>query len=118
MLANGKFQYAAAVKLIITDSDGNEHEFWNNQGRVAGVAGRIDPFVVPLPAGCTYVLRVDCDNYWLGAGENSLNRDGGDIRAEFEGREPANPNLDSRGIGLMTYWLGSVGSGRLELETK
>jgi len=65
MLANGKEQYSTAVKLILTDPNGKTYEFHNNIGRHPGIAGRVDPFVVPLAVGCTYILRVDFDNYWF-----------------------------------------------------
>jgi len=64
MLANGKEQYSTAVKLIFTDPNGKSCEFHNNIGRHPGIAGRLDPFIVPLAAGGTYVLRADFDNYW------------------------------------------------------
>lgn len=64
MLANGKEQYSSAVILIFTDPNGKRREFHNNIGRHPGIAGRVDPFIVPLAIGCTYILRTDFDNYW------------------------------------------------------
>jgi len=64
MLANGKEQYSSAVILIFTDPNGKSCEFHNNIGRHPGIAGRMDPFIVPLAVGCTYILRADFDNYW------------------------------------------------------
>ena len=64
MLANGREQYSTSVTLIFTDPNGKSFEFHNNIGRHPGIAGRMDPFIVPLAAGCTYILRADFDNYW------------------------------------------------------
>jgi len=86
MLANGKEQYSTAVKLIFTDPNGKSYEFHNKIGRHPGIAGRIDPFVVPLAVGCTYVLR---------------------------GKAAGFINLDMEGISLMPYWTGTIKSKEL-----
>jgi len=50
MLANGKKQYPEAIILVITDSRGTFHEM-GFAGDPWAIAGRVDPFVLPLPAG-------------------------------------------------------------------
>jgi hypothetical protein len=51
MLVNGRKQYPDTVVLILTDSQGKSQtlEFRGP----AGVAGRVDPLSVPIPAGST-----------------------------------------------------------------
>ncbi|MCK4823160.1 ankyrin repeat domain-containing protein, partial [bacterium] len=108
MLANGKEQYATAVKLIFTDHNGKSYEFRNNIGRHPGIAGRVDPFLVPLAGGCTYALRVDFDNYWLVPVGTSLPKGQYHVAAVFEGKA-----LDFKDTDLYTrdtYWAGVIKS--------
>lgn len=108
MLANGKYQYARAVKLIFTDHNGKSYEFHNNLDRRPGIAGRVDPFLVPLAGGCTYVLRVDFDNYWLVPVGTSLPKGQYHVAAVFEGKA-----LDFKDTNLYTrdtYWAGVIKS--------
>ncbi len=115
MLANGKEQYSTAVKLIFRDSNGKTYEFHNNMGRHGGIAGRVDPFVVPLAVGCTYVLRVDFDNYWYTSRGAPQSLPKGEYRAVavFEGKAANFINLDMKGIRLMSYWTGTIKSKEL-----
>lgn len=113
MLANGKEQYSTGVKLIFTDPNGKTYEFHNNIGRHPGIAGRVDPFVVPLAVGCTYVLRVDFDNYWLVPVGISLPKGQYHVAAIFESKAVVHTNLDMEGISLMLYWTGVIKSEEL-----
>jgi len=113
MLANGKYQYATAVKLIFTDHNGKSYEFHNNLGSHPGIAGRVDPFVVPLGVGCTYVLRVDFDNFWFVPVGISLPKGQYRVAAIFEGKAVDHTNLDMEGISLMPYWTGTIKSKEL-----
>ena len=58
MLANGKVQLPQNISLNVTDAAGQTRKlkFWDR--RYAGVAGRLDDYVVPLPAGSTYMLKL------------------------------------------------------------
>ncbi len=113
MLANGKEQYSTAVKLIFTDANSNTYEFHNNIGRHPGIAGRLDPFVVPLAVGCTYVLRLDFDSYWLVPVGTSLPNGQYRVTAVFDGKFVDHTNLDMEGISLMPYWTGTIKSKEL-----
>lgn len=116
MLANGKEQYSTAVKLIFTDPNGKSYEFHNNIGRHPGIAGRVDPFVVPLAVGCTYALKVDFDNYWFVPVGASLPKGQYRITAIFDGKTADYINLDMEGIALMPYWTGTIKSKELPFE--
>jgi len=111
MLANGKEQYSTAVKLIFTDPNGKTYEFRNNIGRHPGIAGRVDPFLVPLAFGCTYVLRVDFDNYWSISSTGvpvSLPKGQYLVAAIFDGKA-----INFKDTGLYTrdlYWTGVIKS--------
>ena len=116
MLANGKEQYSTAVKLIFTGPNGKNYEFHNNIGRHPGIAGRVDPFVVPLAVGCTYILKVDFDNYWFVPVGASLPKGQYRITAVFDGKTADYINLDVEGMALMPYWTGTIKSKELPFE--
>ncbi len=113
MLANGKEQYSTAVKLIFTDANSNTYEFHNNIGRHPGIAGRLDPFVVPLAVGCSYVLSVNFDNHWFIPIGTSLPKGQYRVTAVFKGKGVVHTNLDMEGISLMPYWTGEIKSKKL-----
>jgi RNA polymerase sigma factor (sigma-70 family) len=119
MLANGKKQYPRALALTLTNARGGVRTLRRTFSRVAG---RLDPFVVPLPAGCRYTLRydladivdVDQDQAVVGVPWTP-----GRHRAalEFVGKAVERDwmNQDSSGLALMPYWTGTVRSGELVL---
>jgi RNA polymerase sigma factor (sigma-70 family) len=114
MLGNGKTQLPTAVRLTLTDATGKMRKF---ERRVGGVAGRVDPFVVPLPAGGRYVLPfapaecIDAD-----APGVPLAPGGYRVAAEFTGEKVGRTNTDSGGLALMPYWTGTLRSGDVNLD--
>jgi hypothetical protein len=81
----------------------------------ASITGRVDPLVVPLPAGAAFSFLVNLKKYaapketiWqldLCPGRYTL-------QAEYRGRgvSQLESNLDMKGIALMRYWAGTVRS--------
>jgi hypothetical protein len=123
MLANGAKQYPWEISLTLTD-------LTDPQGKIhrlklpgpAFIAGRMDPFVLPLPSSASFSISLDLRNCWSkGPGGLDL-RDlkGGPyvLEAQFTGTDfpKENTNLDMRGISLMPYWKGTVVSNRLRFE--
>jgi hypothetical protein len=116
MLANGKKQYADAIHLLLTDAHGKTLPL--ELTGPAYVAGRIDPFVVPLPEGATLTLPIDLEDYSsprqhifklsFAPGQYTLS-------AEYTGAgvSQQTANLDMKGISLMPYWIGTVKSNVL-----
>jgi hypothetical protein len=112
-LANGAKQYPNAVEYTLTIPDGRvlHLEHWEP----AFIAGRVDPLIVPLPAGASFSFLVNLKEYvapkekiWklqLAPGRYSL-------QAEYTGRAvpQSQTNLDVKGIALMPYWIGTVTS--------
>ena len=110
LLGNGKSQHTSALKLIVTYASGKSRELINEPGG-GGIAGRMDPFIVPLPSGCSYVVRVDFDNYAFAPTTDSkpsiLVRSETKITVIFEGKA-----IDDRNAAIpaMPYWTGSIQS--------
>lgn len=119
MLANGKKQYPNAIILNLTDAQGTSRRL---DLKGAGfVAGRLDPFIVPVPVGATFSISVDLDNYWAAASKEFEYKPKPGIYsldAEFTGRgvSQQQANLDVKGIALMPYWTGTVTSNQLRFE--
>jgi hypothetical protein len=119
MLANGRKQYPTALAVVLTDRKGAVRRL-----RLASpvrVAGRVDPFLVPLPAGCRYSLNFDLSK--LTEAAEGLSR----AEAPPPGRYPAavefvgkavtraGTNRDTEGLALMPCWTGTVRSGEVRL---
>jgi hypothetical protein len=110
-LGNGAKQYPMAINLALTTPDGRTLHL--EPMGPGFVAGRIDPLVVPLPAGATYSFLADLKQYWAPKDKIwGFNLPPGryTIQAEYTGRglSQLQANLDMKGIVLMPYWIGTV----------
>ena len=113
MLANGKQQYADAVTLVLTDNQGNTTPLELLDPAIVG--GRIDPLILPLPKGSTFIFPINLADY-ISPKNNSwkvtLIPGKYRISAAYAGvgvsQRRANP--DMQGISLMPYWTGAVRS--------
>lgn len=63
MISNGKVMSPKTVRLLLTDSQGTTRELRYVDRRYAGIAGRVDDFIVTLRAGSVYAIRVSLDHY-------------------------------------------------------
>jgi hypothetical protein len=116
MLANGKRQYPNAVVLSLTDATGTSRQL--NLREPFAVAGRLDPFILPMPVGASFSFSVDLDNYWAAnSGEFGYKLKPGSysIQAQLTGKSVSqqDANLDVKGIALIPYWQGAVSSKQL-----
>ncbi len=119
MLANGKVMFPEAIRLILTDPGGNTRELAFFDRRYPGVAGRVDPFVVPLRAGSTYVLRTSLNQCFIPATSNfdvKLASGRNRIAARFEGQQARSANPDMQGVALLNFWKGTVDSNVVEFD--
>jgi hypothetical protein len=119
MLANGKRQYPNAVALTLTDAQGKSRRL--DLREPAMIAGRVDPFVVPIPVGATFSIPVNLDGYWPAASKEfdyKLKPGTYSLEAQFTGRSVSQQeaNLDVKGIALMPYWTETVTSNQLRFE--
>jgi hypothetical protein len=119
MLANGQKQYPNAVVLILTDAQGKTRGL--SLREPAAVGGRVDPLVLPIPVGATFSIPVDLDKYWAAASKEfdyKLKPGSYSREARFTGKgvSQQEANLDVKGIALMSYWMGTVTSNRLQFE--
>jgi hypothetical protein len=111
MLANGKKQLATAARLTLTGADGKARKF---SRKVGPIAGRVDPFVVPLASGCRYEVRCDLSQFVGGdTGWDSPAAGRYQVAAEFVGEAVTRDVNGDSGPRLMKYWTGTVHSGEV-----
>lgn len=113
MLANGKVHLPEAVRLILTDPDGQSRELHFSDRRYPGVAGRVDDYAVPLRAGSAYTLGLSLKDYWCPkSNEFRLELKPGKygVRAGFTGNKAQYLNSDTKGLELMHFWTGKMES--------
>jgi hypothetical protein len=115
-LANGAKQYPDAVKCTLTTPDGRVLHLESMEPGI--IAGRVDPLIVPLPAGALFSFLVDLNEYaapkekiW----QLAFPRGRYTLQAEYTGRAvpQSQANVDVRGIALMHYWVGTATSAPL-----
>ena len=116
MLANGKRQYPNAVALTLTDAQGKSRRLDLREPGM--IAGRVDPFVVPIPVDATFSIPVNLDRYWPAVSNEfdyKLKPGTYSLEAQFTGRSVSQreANLDVKGIALMPYWTDTVTSNQL-----
>jgi hypothetical protein len=118
-LANGKSHHPAALRLLALRTGKKTRTLLYMKGRLAGVAGRLDPLVVPLPAGSRYTLRCAFDQFADAetGGPIDLPAEGYRIAAELVGqavtKQEVNP--DRQGLALMPFWEGKARSNEVQL---
>ena len=116
MLANGNRQYPQAIFLMIIDAAGKTRRFDLIE---PGIAGRLDPLVVPLSVGATFSIPVNLHKYFAARSlefDYKLKAGTYFIEAQFTGIDASDHNSDMVGVGLMPFWKGTVISNRLQFE--
>ncbi|MBV9242426.1 MAG: hypothetical protein JO314_10495 [Acidobacteria bacterium] len=119
MLANGKAQQPSNISFILTDRFGKTRTA--AFASVFAVAGRVDDYVVPLRAGSAYTLRLSSKHFLLTI-DNAfiaprlLSSGEYTITAQFVGGGAKATNLDTPGMKLMNYWIGTVRSNVLKVD--
>lgn len=118
LIANGNRQYASAVELLLTDPKGKTWKF--PAGDPGSIGGRVDPFILPLPGGAkfSFPLNLDVDRAFRAVTADAKLAGTCTIKARFsgEGVSHSEANLDSKGVALMPYWIGSVESNEVRFE--
>jgi RNA polymerase sigma factor (sigma-70 family) len=114
-LANGKTHHPAALRLLVSSNGDKMRTLTYSNG---GVAGRLDPFVVPLPIGSCYTLRCSLDHFVdLESGERvDLAAKNYRITAELIGQRVTKVNSDFQGFTLMPFWQGTVRSNEVKTQ--
>lgn len=119
MVGNGRGQFTAQLTLILTDQTGRQIRLENNFGHLPGIAGRLDPMLVPLPVGCSYIVPVDFDRYWFLNGvvpQDWLPAGDYSVVAGLWGENPPK-DFQHDMIPSLPYWVGVVKSGTVMVSS-
>jgi len=114
MLGNGKVQEPGAIRLILTEPNGQTREFQCSNVRAIG--GRVDDFLAALPVGATYILKLNLNQYCCSTPGVKLAAGRYRIAAQYKGMGAQYVNLDTPGIRLLNFWTGSLQTNPLEFE--
>jgi hypothetical protein len=121
-LANGAKYLVVDMTLQITSSDGKVHGgqyHYYPSHYPSGIAGRVDDWIVPLPAGASYTLAFEPADFLVGPGKGRLKAlPQGRLSLRLPIRSPtATPNSDVVGLKLYRVWTGNTALTSNELAT-
>ena len=82
---------------------------------VAAIAGRIDPWLITLPAGASYSVAVPARNFLPGPRlvEESFSAPA-ELQLQLTTQETGEPNPDLSGLRFIRVWIGTLVSDRLQ----
>jgi hypothetical protein len=120
-LNNGRSHHPDAFDLIVTAPGKQPRRLIYFDG-LGGVAGRVDPLVVPLPVGASYTLRFPFDSFVTPVELKPLDMTATDyqIAVVLTGRSVTDHdvNLDTKGQVLMACWEGKARSNQLQVKSR
>lgn len=112
--ANDKWLCPDRIELLMTRPDGKAYRSDSSLGcnPSGGMAGRMDPFIIPLAAGASYSLPV-LNLQRAPAGRYS-------VKARYTGVPISSRscNLDMQGLALIHYWTGAVDSNTITADIR
>jgi len=120
MFGNGRNQYASAIALEFKDESGKIYRGIPAHPPGAGIGGRLEPLIVPLPAGASIKLPLYIGDCGLNT-DGKFERFGPDpkksysVIAIFSGKPiaNANPSVDYSSLPL---WVGTASSNSVPLD--
>ena len=113
VLANGSKYLVEDMTMQVTTDSGRlvEHYKYNPRHYPAGIAGRADDWIVPLPVGASYSLTLTAADFLVGATYERRDSFPPDallsLRLAIRG-PTERPNLDVTGLRLFRVWKGSA----------
>jgi hypothetical protein len=117
LLANGKMQFPQAISLSVVDATGKTLPLGSL--KPGYIAGRVDPYILPLPAGGLFSFSVELKDYVAGLPKDNGNN--GHLRPgaySFVARF-ASQGVKDEGVSgdarLMPLWAGAVTSNQLKI---
>jgi hypothetical protein len=123
----GQRMFPEAITLLVTDSRGRTS--WLHYHEPVKLGARIDDYIVALRPRASYVLRVSLAQYrspFTGEGRDIPPVEGPldpklspgfySVQATFGGQPARSGNSDMQGLGVMTFWTGTVSSNVLRFS--
>jgi len=119
-LANGKVYLATNFRVHVSRGQGQENEeFRFVNPRYAAIAGRVDPWVVPLPRGSSYTLTLPASHFMSKTSFKPLDvtNAGLEMRMVFDSTPIAERSGDLAGLRLLKVWTGRIASAAVRGTT-
>ena len=117
LLGNGKRQFPGALAIECRDAGGRRFVL---SPEPPFVAGRVDPMLLPLPAGASWTLPLDIGKLPVREPRDvpSLPPGRYEAQAVLEGKRVSREetNADTPGLSTMACWTGTVRSAALAVE--
>jgi hypothetical protein len=118
-LNNGRSHHPDSLELIAKASGEAPHRLIYFDGR-GGIAGRVDPFLVPLPAGASYTLRCPFNHFVDPQSLRPIDLKARDYRisASLTGKPVTRDdvNLDTLGQTMSPCWEGTIHSNEVRVS--
>jgi len=115
-LNNGRSHHPDSLELIARAGGEAPRRLIYFDGR-GGIGGRVDPFVVPLPAGASYTLRCPVKNFVDPGSLRPIDVKARDYRiaASLTGKPVTEKdvNLDTLGQTMIPCWQGTIHSNEV-----
>lgn len=119
MLANGKVMWPDAIRLEVTDSGGAVTTLRFFDRRYPVIGGRMDDYLVALRGSSRIGVVTTLADYALvttSEPQTRLSAGRYRVRALLDATAASSLNLDTPGIALLNFWLGSLESGSSDLQ--
>jgi hypothetical protein len=111
ILGNDKTYLLQRVELTVRRTGAPDERLTYVDPSVAGIAGRVDPWLVALPAGASYSISVPARHFVSlpdhapGEFANAVK-----VQAQLTTHDMDNPNLDMQGLKFVKVWVGTLTS--------
>lgn len=113
-LANGRWYEPASLTIELTRTGRSEPEDLVYLG-MRGIAGRIDPWIVTLPARAAFMLTLRSGDF-VSTTQPTPSANPEALAIRLTGRPIISTSLDMPGLNLWSVWIGTTRSNRLQLS--
>lgn len=119
-LGNGSVYLAQALSIevrFVGTSSSSTFIYFNRDHAL--VAGRQDPWILPLPARSEFSLTIRSEDFWLTDLNKPLSdmRDIAEINAHLTAGKIVDVSLDMPGVALTRVWIGEAQSSALPVPS-
>ena len=123
-LANGKFHSPTKIRLKLVDTDNNIWDLEFSDKRYAGIAGRVDEYLVFLRKNSSYSIKLGLDEFWCPNKNQEFHvlKSKGFVKGTFQISATFGGAgfIHKKSIGEMIhyYWIGNLESNTCVFNVK
>jgi len=109
ILGNDRTYVVGPLRFMLQRPGAGDDSVEFSDPPIAGVAGRLDPWLIPLPAGASYAVMLSVptalrDRFSAPAA----------IQVRLRTHEAGQPNSDMQGVQFIHLWVGALESGPIQ----